>query len=200
MGSLFVDPHQEPYKVWEDDGGALTQGDQMNGMTHTTREEIVLALMKAAVHASKVLVRPQVVPERAIRVGNFVTSLRRALPRGIRQGRYSHRDGLCQPHLWHDVLMLESEARHRSQVVACNRDCSITGRDLVSMVDEATSRLADESPIAIEAGLDRVQEDIKDQERLLQLIASVNAEAATIMDGFDELEEKMSKEAAETSL
>lgn len=170
----------------------------MTGLTDLVREQIIEALMRAAVHASEIASRPHIVPETRIRIGEFVTSLRRELPGDlVKQTRYSAKDGLCQPDLWADVLVVTPGTATRSQV-AGGRGCSISGADLISMVEEATNRLVEESnPLAIKVSMSKVDDVLKEQEALLRRLDENDKASEQVIAGFEELDDKMTREAAE---
>ena len=108
-------------------------GRAISPMSSEQRDDVVNALVEAALKASRVIVRDSIVPIRQIRVGEFVTQLRRELHyKYRRRNRIIHE--LTQTSIWHDILIL------RSGIVMPS-----TLKDLRSIVGIASLKLKEDS-------------------------------------------------------
>ena len=131
-----------------------------------SEDQLVNALVRAAIHARTVAVRSKFITPANMRAGEFVTSLRREIKETV---TYCHRD-MCSVEYWHDILeprdnRLSKEVRSAVAVAKAR----INNRSTAEVIDEE---------------LDRVNNEVSDAICTLREIDTLNLEADIILNDF----------------
>ena len=150
--------------------------------TLTTDGSLVHALTTAAMHAGTVCLRDHVVPETKVRVGEFVTSLRREITVAKYHNSYlnvnNELNKLTDKDNWVGILEPKSH--------------DTFSNDLMSLIRKAQHEISNQSSAAfIENELKRVENVILDTTSLLKEIQALNDEADVILSDFRSLAKKM---------
>ena len=154
-------------------------------------DRIADALVQAAISANNVMMRKHIVPSRNVRVGEFVTCIRRELaaipmpPTGTRYGRDTSRrdywmERLTNTDCWFDILELYGNGFK-------------INAEAMHVVELAQSRMTETSPAIIEFNLRKLDETLDNTESFLTRIQENNEEAGRIMDEFELLINSMKR-------
>lgn len=142
------------------------------------RERIVSALVSAAMGAARVLERDHIIPRQVVRVGEFVTQLRRELTYSY-TGRNSYCDQITNKNVWEDILQPKSE------------HTTIDGEFLVSLAASAEIRLKETSPEEMKADLEQLRNMKNDAYDMMRKVDVFLKDADRVTEGFEKLAERM---------
>lgn len=132
----------------------------------TNRENLKKALLDSAFHA-KMIINRSIVSESNMRIGEFVTSLRRDIKDIGIKGSYSP---LTDKDNWEGILIPRTKA---------------FDEDTMRVIAEVRREVNDtSSSVYIEQGLSAVNKQVSDAMRLLKEIEVINDEANVILDDF----------------
>lgn len=142
------------------------------------------ALVNAAHSTRSVMLRDHILPERVVRVGEFVTALRREL---AHSSNASLTRELTDTSLWSDVLQL----KYRNGSANWGKYDAEFISSLECIVDSAIEEMEESNPKMIENSLSDMSSQLSSLDVCIGRLAELNKEADKIVSDFDKLLDEM---------
>lgn len=148
-------------------------------------DKVVSILISAAIHANNVMTRKHVVPERRIRVGEFITCIRREIA-GLFVGAEGKNllDKLTDKHTWSDILELKAEKSRPWQ--------SSCVSNLDHIVELAKMQIDSNNPKVIELSLNQLDNTLDEAQTFIDRLQENNEETGEVLEEFYTLINNMS--------
>lgn len=144
--------------------------------------------VEAACAARSVMLRDHIVPERVVRVGEFITSLRRSMAYYSGDDKNSLVSILTDSGMWSDILQLKDRKGAYNFMSSAKIDYM---SELESIIELAILEMEESNPKMIESNLDDMLRQMDSLDTCVNRAIEINREADVVVDDFDKLLKEM---------